>query len=471
MSAPSSHNEWCELKAKLFNPVVVLTKSRMPKPAPSKRHPAKRTRSLQFHPICLLFPELPKQELDDLAADIKEKGLFNAIVLYQDKILDGRNRYNACEIAGVEPRFVEWSGGSPLEWVVSENLVRRHLFSSQRAVLALDLLPLLEGEAAQRQRLSSGRGKKVAKKLAKVGNGGGNGGGKSSKAAARLTKTNSTYIEAAKNIHKLAPELLEKVRSGVIKIPDAHKLAKLPDKERKRVLAMLDGQPVSGTELHEMTKIVHHDLRQRAARAFARKATGTKDQGIIVGSMDLLWDRLDDGAVDLFLIYPPYSEIDLYASLAELAAVKLKPGRLCLVYSGQLYLLSVMEAMSQHLTYWWTFAIDFSGSHCAIHSRRVQNAWKPILAFAKPPLKPAPEWVTDHLAGGGRDKKFHDWGQDESEVVYLINHLTHPGDLIVDPFCGGGTVPAACKSQGRRWLATEIDKTTALIARKRLAEM
>jgi hypothetical protein len=180
---------------------------------------------------------------------------------------------------------------------------------------------------------------------------------------------------------------------------------------------------------------------------------------------------LDDGAVDLFLIYPPYSEIDLYASLAELAAVKLKPGRLCLVYSGQLYLLSVMEAMSQHLTYWWTFAIDFSGSHCAIHSRRVQNAWKPILAFAKPPLKPAPEWVTDHLAGGGRDKKFHDWGQDESEVVYLINHLTHPGDLIVDPFCGGGTVPAACKSQGRRWLATEIDKTTALIARKRLAEM
>ncbi|MHB8974041.1 MAG: MICOS complex subunit MIC10 family protein [Pirellulaceae bacterium] len=116
----------------------------MPTPAPSKRHPAKRTRSLKCHPICLLFPELPKPELEDLAADIKEKGLFNSIVLYEGKILDGRNRYNACRIAGVEPRFVEWSGGSPLEWVVSENFVRRHLSSSQRAVLALDLLPLLE---------------------------------------------------------------------------------------------------------------------------------------------------------------------------------------------------------------------------------------------------------------------------------------------------------------------------------------
>ncbi len=50
-------------------------------------------------------------------------------------------------LAGVKPRFVEWDGkGSPVEWVISENLIRRHLTSSQRAVIALDLLPLLEKE-------------------------------------------------------------------------------------------------------------------------------------------------------------------------------------------------------------------------------------------------------------------------------------------------------------------------------------
>ena len=156
-----------------------------------------------------MFPELPDWELRALADDIKEKGLLHPIVLYKGKILDGRNRHKACKLAGVKPRFAEWKGkGSPLEWVVSENLIRRHLTSSQRAVLALDLLPLLEKEAARRQTL--------AKKLAKVGD---NGKGKASQVAAKLTKTNSTYIEKVKNLSKHAPELLEKVRSGVIRIP------------------------------------------------------------------------------------------------------------------------------------------------------------------------------------------------------------------------------------------------------------
>jgi DNA modification methylase len=45
-----------------------------------------------------------------------------------------------------------------------------------------------------------------------------------------------------------------------------------------------------------------------------------------------------------------------------------------------------------------------------------------------------------------------------------------PGDLIVDPYCGSGTVPAAWRVLGRRWQATGQDRATALVARKRLAQ-
>jgi hypothetical protein len=187
--------------------------------------------------------------------------------------------------------------------------------------------------------------------------------------------------------------------------------------------------------------------------------------------MDVLWKRLDDDSVDLFLTDPPYTQIDLYQRLAELAAAKLKPSGICLAYTGQFYLPEVMEAMGKEMKYWWVFALQFGGQHCAIHARHIQDRWKPILAFTKPPVKPAPQWLSDLLNGGGRDKEHHDWGQDQSEVEYLIERLTEPGQLVVDPFAGGGTIPAAAKKLGRRWVATEIDRATALVARKRLAEM
>ena len=93
-----------------------------------------------LHPACKLFPKLAQDELHELADDIKANGLQNAIVLLDGKILDGRNRFAACKIAKVKPRFEEWTGrSSPVEWVISQNLMRRHLTASQRAVAALDL--------------------------------------------------------------------------------------------------------------------------------------------------------------------------------------------------------------------------------------------------------------------------------------------------------------------------------------------
>lgn len=107
-----------------------------------------------FHPAASLFPLIDGTELEALANDIRKHGLLDPIVLYEGKVLDGRNRLRACELAGVEPRFVEWNqdGQTPTEWVVSENLHRRHLTTGQRAALALDLLPRLEADARERQR-------------------------------------------------------------------------------------------------------------------------------------------------------------------------------------------------------------------------------------------------------------------------------------------------------------------------------
>lgn len=57
---------------------------------------------------------------------IRTHGLLVPIVLYEGKILDGWQRYRACQELGVEPAFTEYAGGEPLELWNSLNLLRKH---------------------------------------------------------------------------------------------------------------------------------------------------------------------------------------------------------------------------------------------------------------------------------------------------------------------------------------------------------
>lgn len=106
----------------------------------------------ETHPAADLFPMLDGAEIQALADDIKAHGLLNPVVLLAENgkrlVLDGRNRLRACGLAGVAPRFEFWTGeGSPTEWVVSQNLHRRHLSTSQRALIAAELKAVLAAES------------------------------------------------------------------------------------------------------------------------------------------------------------------------------------------------------------------------------------------------------------------------------------------------------------------------------------
>lgn len=91
----------------------------------------------EVHPVADLFPMLADDELAELAEDIKQRGLLHAIVLDGDgRVLDGRNRLAACELAGVEPKFVEYDGDDPDGYALAVNLQRRNLTKGQQAMVA-----------------------------------------------------------------------------------------------------------------------------------------------------------------------------------------------------------------------------------------------------------------------------------------------------------------------------------------------
>jgi hypothetical protein len=93
----------------------------------------------ETHPAADLFPLVEGAEFDALVADVKQRGLRNPVVLFNGRLLDGRNRLRACLAADVEPRFVHFSGSDADAWgeVWSQNSERRHLAAPWKAAIRL----------------------------------------------------------------------------------------------------------------------------------------------------------------------------------------------------------------------------------------------------------------------------------------------------------------------------------------------
>jgi ParB-like nuclease domain len=104
--------------------------------------------ALPVHPAADLFPLMEGAQFDALVADIKANGLIDPIILYEDMILDGRNRYRACLAAGVSPGFRVAVRSNdekpnlarplitdPYAYVLSANIHRRHLTAEQKREL------------------------------------------------------------------------------------------------------------------------------------------------------------------------------------------------------------------------------------------------------------------------------------------------------------------------------------------------
>lgn len=99
----------------------------------------------ELHPACAAFPPMSQDELTILADNIRNDGLLEPITMLDGQILDGRNRWDACEIVGITPATVEFTGDNPIAFVMAKNIHRRHLPLAQRAFIAETLATLANG--------------------------------------------------------------------------------------------------------------------------------------------------------------------------------------------------------------------------------------------------------------------------------------------------------------------------------------
>jgi ParB-like chromosome segregation protein Spo0J len=169
-----------------------------------------------IHPLCARLPGMAADEYAELVESVRANGLHEPIWLYEGQILDGRHRARACEAAGVEPEYAEYCGENPAAFVLDMAVHRRMLDAGQRAVVVLDLLPELEAEAKRRQGARMDRidvGSTSAGKPADVDKP-----RRASDDAAEMVDVRPSKVQEAKYVQKHAPELLDDVRSGEMKL-------------------------------------------------------------------------------------------------------------------------------------------------------------------------------------------------------------------------------------------------------------
>lgn len=161
--------------------------------------------------------------------------------------------------------------------------------------------------------------------------------------------------------------------------------------------------------------------------------------------------------VDLVVTDPPYGDnaVNLYGDLAAWAARALNPGGSLIAYCGQATLPDVLHVMGEHLRYWWTLALEHNHGGQQLPGKRVIAEWKPVLWFVRD-RREGRAYVADRIRGSRPDKAAHDWAQGSTEILYLIEQLTEPGQLVADPFAGSGSFGKAALSAGRRFIGADL---------------
>ena len=193
---------------------------------------------MEKHPLNF-FPEMNKEYSGKLEADIKANGFDKnyPIILYEGKILDGWNRYNACKRLGIEPPYQTFQSDKldALKYVLRSNN-RRDLTSSQRAAIAAEADEMVK---AIQQQIEVERRRKQAETLTNTHAGVSDKKltqtkpERSSQKIADTFNTNRTYITEAQKLRTENPEIFEQIKSGQKTISEVQKEEKKRQREEE----------------------------------------------------------------------------------------------------------------------------------------------------------------------------------------------------------------------------------------------
>ena len=192
----------------------------------------------------------------------------------------------------------------------------------------------------------------------------------------------------------------------------------------------------------------------------------TEENGIYTGDARELARAIPDESVDLVFTDPVYQNIEDYRWLAETAARVLRQHKSVLAFVGHTHTVAAASAMLPYLKAGPILEHYVGGAVGRLFSHSVQCNVLPCLWFSKE--TPDNAWMAIQELSTPKGQRGHRWGKAQDMAFYRISRLSKVDEVVVDPFCGGGSTVAMCKMLGRQYLAFEIEPDVAEMARERV---
>jgi DNA modification methylase len=397
----------------------------------------------EYHEYANLFPMIPQEELKILADDIKENGLVNPIVLFEGKIIDGRNRYKACISVNIEPQFTNLKTDKPLEYVISTNLKRRHLDTSQRAMIAANLANMNVGNPDYSANLQNSAESKI-----------------SIETAAKILNVGVRSVNTAKEIKENFPERIKDVEDGKVSVSAVVKEERKKEQIKERRVAAIENEVVIDKNLH-------------------------------LGDCVEVLKTLETNSVDCVVMDPPYAisykdtresfnpdfEDDPEVILPMLKECFKELNRICKP-DAHIY---CFFGMSEYINFYNLLNDEFGMNVDKIPLIWVKNnhtmcdfsskyalKYEPIFFISNKQRKlnypVSPDVLNYNIPTG----KLHKTQKPLDLCEYLINNSTVEGEVVLDPFMGSGTTCLAAKNNNRKYIGIEKNEDIFNIAIERL---
>ena len=436
---------------------------------------------LKPHKFAELLPMMSDGEYASLKADIAAKGkLIEPIILLDGKILDGRNRYRACEELKLKPATVNFKGSEAdaLDLVYSK-ANHRNLNDSQKACAAVNFLPHFERHATARMKAG---GKAPVPEGQK---------GESRDLAGSLFGVSGRYVSEARLLFTNAPDLFADVFHGRTVITRAKReyLRRTKTKAIKAKARAAAKVVATGSEFEVVTGDCLAELPKRPAGSVRLAATDFPYNIGIDYGRGATADRLDPTA---YVTWVGEVVDQLHRVLADDGSLFVMVAMRYADEVGMVLKQRFGRGCHRNTIVWH----ETFGSY---NANNFTECWRPIFYFTKSDKY---VWHGDAVViPSDRQTKYADsravaagkvpgnvWGEFPrlvdnapermpgfpTQVPQLLMErivlaASEPGDLVLDPCNGTGTTGAAALKHRRRYLGIEQVDDNAAFSRARLA--